>query len=507
MTEPAKDAPKTSPNTDQPAVEENFPMAEVKQAGGILRQSKMWWVTLACLVIAILLAWRSLPDEGPKITIQFPEGHGLKTGDAVRFRGIEVGTVTTVSLDESLKRVAVDVTLTPGGASLNREGTRFWIVRPKLSLTEVSGLETAVGAKYIGVSPGDPNGPKRNSFDGLATAPPDELGDRGLDLVLQADERHGVSVGAPVMWRGVDVGQVLSVGLSPDARHVNMSVRINGTYRKLVRTESKFWVTSGFGVDVGLSGLKVNAGSLQTIARGGISFTTIGGKDDSEPLTTGHVFPLAAIAEDEWLGSGETVPLIDFSLPTTVQVRGTRRTTLLGIPRNHEFTQSGLLVSNGGRTLLLTADVPRNDSDGAALPDLFIEQTAGDAIKLSGINAADCETSASGLLKIPASDSSLKKVAAAVKSRAAKVPEDCILVRSSEKQGRIISVIEPISAIDLEAGNDQWRITSSEQEFASWHGAPVIATTDGMLIGVLVVGELGPVIALLPPDNAEVNSK
>ena len=34
------------------------------------------------------------------------------------------------------------------------EGSRFWIVRPQVSLSRVAGLETVVGARYIGALPG-----------------------------------------------------------------------------------------------------------------------------------------------------------------------------------------------------------------------------------------------------------------------------------------------------------------------------------------------------------------
>ena len=196
----------------------------------LLRQSKMWWITLVCLLLAAWLAWQSLPERGPQISIQFPEGHGLKTNDVVRYRGIEVGVVTDVTLNESLTGINVDVMLKPGDGSLDREGTRFWVVRPRLSLTEVSGLETAVGAKYIGVSPGDPNGPHQKKFEGLMIAPPDELVGGGLELILRSDDRHGIGTGSPITWRGVDVGQVLSVNLSPDARHVDFGVRIDRAY-------------------------------------------------------------------------------------------------------------------------------------------------------------------------------------------------------------------------------------------------------------------------------------
>ncbi|MEO1982192.1 MAG: hypothetical protein ABGZ24_16880, partial [Fuerstiella sp.] len=76
--------PQETPETDSAVAtaEENsppqseFPVAEVKDAASapaVLRLSKMWWLTLLCLLLAIGLVWNSLPERGPEITIQFPE--------------------------------------------------------------------------------------------------------------------------------------------------------------------------------------------------------------------------------------------------------------------------------------------------------------------------------------------------------------------------------------------------------------------------------------------------
>ena len=189
-----------------------FPVAQiqdVRATSALMLSSKMWWVTAICLLLAFWMTWRSIPANGPTIVIQFPDGHGLKSGDAVRHRGIDVGTVSEVVLSSDLSQIAATVTLTPEARNLAREGTRFWIVRPQLSLTGVSGLETAVGAKYIAVSPGDSNGATRKSFDGLAVAPPDEGGDGGIDVVLRGDAGHGVTVGSMMGWRGFVIDSVL----------------------------------------------------------------------------------------------------------------------------------------------------------------------------------------------------------------------------------------------------------------------------------------------------------
>ena len=508
MNQPQKttegDGAAATPEETSPP-ESEFPVAEVKDAASapaVLRLSKMWWLTLLCLLLAIGLVWTSLPERGLEITIRFPEGHGLKPKDAVRYRGIEVGTVSTVTLDEALSAIEVLVTLKPGGGLLNRDGTRFWIVRPRFSLTEISGLETAVGAKYIGVSPGAPAAPPRKHFEGLTAPPPVELAESGLKLILRSDDRHGLSDGSPVTWRGVDVGQVLTVNLSADARHVDATVRMHRRYHRLVRRSSKFWITSGFDVDVSLSGVRLNAQSLGTMIRGGISLITPT-EGDNTPISSGHVFPLAGKPKDEWLEAADTVPLIDFPLPETVLVQGTRRTSVFGIPRSQAYTQVGLLIIDSTGTTLLTAELPlADDSEESTLAEFqILRVTTGESVTVSKVSLDDCHRSEAGSLRVPVEVSDFP-TAAPNQFRVPNEPEECIAVRTAASEDNSMPVIQSIDWEQLSAAGQTgaWTIDGGADYSAS-HGAPVVATADGKIIGVLLNSKSGPVVAPLTKDE------
>lgn len=481
---------------DTPAeVPPEFPSATISEsAPGLLSASRMWWVTLLCLLLAVVLVWTSLPETGRRLTINFPQGHGLKSGDAVRFRGIEVGKVAGVRLSSDVSGVTVTVNLTSGAGALDRDGTRFWIVRPRLSLTEVSGLETAVGAKYIGVSPGDPAAAFRTEFEGLASAPPDEFDHGGLQIVLRSDDRHGTAPGAPVSWRGVKTGKVLSVNLSPDARHVHITIRIDRAYRKLVRPSSKFWVTSGFGLDIGLTGMKLNAESLSTIIEGGISFATLAEGADAGEVRDGRVFPLADSPEKDWLKGDATIPLIDFSLPETVLVKGIRQSSVLGISRDTEFTQSGLLVIDGARTILLTAELPRVE-DSENFVGIELSSPGIGSVSAPSLPAEQCSGMGTGVASVP-----LSNVAAEVNVRTFRRPkqaEDCLVVRSAVVEGASIPLIQNIDLEEIVVQEDSWVVHSESVDFSEWHGAPVMAMEDGAVIGVLLSDSGSPLIALV----------
>ena len=148
----------TSEMRNEQQVLQRLPIARITEgresSTSMLRTSRLWWITAACVLLAGWLTWQSLPVRGPEITILFPDGHGLKQGDSLRYRGIDAGSVTSVVLNADLDRVVAIVSLTPAASALAREGSRFWIVRPQVSTAGITGLETAIGPRYIAVVPG-----------------------------------------------------------------------------------------------------------------------------------------------------------------------------------------------------------------------------------------------------------------------------------------------------------------------------------------------------------------
>lgn len=503
----------------QPNRAAEFPLADVADIKGVpsalIFRSKMWWAALACAVLAFWLTWKSIPADGPSIVIHFPDGHGLKVGDAIRHLGIDVGIVQSVELSDDLTQITATITLTPGAAGLGRDGTRFWIVRPQLSMAGARGLETAVGAKYIGVSLGNPTGHRQSIFEGLSTAPPDEDGGGGINIVLRSKVRHGVTVGAPVTWRGVDVGQILSFSLSPDALFVDLNARINSDFTRLLGRESKFWVTSGLDVDMSWKeGVQINADSLSTIVRGGVSFITSFASEDNEPVQPGHLFDLHEKLDPAWMTAASSVPLINFELPPTVTIQGTRRTSFLGISRKQTFLTNGLLVTGkeGGPQILTATDmivqaVPETGEAESITPHLVkfnIGSSLTDSTVTVSVNKDDNGAETDSVLNddrpgftwlscgqpmgdLPSADSKLLRVP--------QQPEDCCICRSVKTPTKPSSIMQMISRAHLNVDDNLWTVTADLGDLTPWHGAPVISMQDHKVIGIFVSGKSGPAIA------------
>src|SRR5688572_28148214 len=86
-----------------------------------------WLLPLAAIALTAWLAYRAWTMRGIPVRIHFENGHALKAGDDVRYRGISVGRVDDVILSENLDGVVVKARLHPSSTDLARAGTRFWV--------------------------------------------------------------------------------------------------------------------------------------------------------------------------------------------------------------------------------------------------------------------------------------------------------------------------------------------------------------------------------------------
>lgn len=203
--------------------------------------TRMWGVTAAALVVSIGLAVWSQKPAGPTITIRFEQGHGLRAGNLLQHRGIEVGTVTAVELADDEQGVAVQVELLATAKKLARVGSEFWVVRPRVSLSKVTGLDTVVGARYLEVQPGPPDSEASFEFDGLET--PLSLSDsKAVEIEIRFENGNGLAIGDEVQHRGIVVGEVTSVDLNGDLTGVVVNVRLLNSASRLARIGTQFWV-------------------------------------------------------------------------------------------------------------------------------------------------------------------------------------------------------------------------------------------------------------------------
>ena len=275
-------------------------------------------VLLIPLIAALLVGWlfySHKQEQGETITITFPEGHGLKPGDAIKYRGIQVGLVDDVTLADDLQSITVKARLNPQSTSIAREGSRFWIVRAQIDFTRTAGLETLIGAKFITVLPGD--GAAQSAFTGLDTPPyRDFLDPDGLTIELAAANAKGLRVGAPLTFRNVTVGEIVDINLADDGSNARVWAHLNPEHKTLARIKTVFWASGGAEMKANLlDGLKVNVNSVESLIVGGIALALP--RNPGGMIPEGHIYRLHSEADDDWLEWLENRYPIPDQNPTT----------------------------------------------------------------------------------------------------------------------------------------------------------------------------------------------
>jgi paraquat-inducible protein B len=240
-------------------------------------------------------------QSGVAISIEIEDGDGLRPGTPIRYKGLDVGKIDRMELSEDLHKVMLHARLTNAGDRIARNGSRFWVVKPELGLARTANLGTLVSGQYLEVQPGPKNATRQTAFVALADAPIASA-KAGLQLVLSTPNRGSLKPGVPVTYRDVKVGSVTDFELGPSSDRVLVRVLIEPRYAPLVHTGTRFWNTSGIGVDAGLiKGIKIRTDSLESMLEGGIAFATPEQPQMGNPARPGQTFALHEEASEEWL--------------------------------------------------------------------------------------------------------------------------------------------------------------------------------------------------------------
>ena len=236
------------------------------------RVSLIWLVPALAALIGISMLIHAWTSAGPRITISFRSAAGLEAGKTqLKYKEVTVGLVKAITLSKDGSQVLAHVDIDKSAAGLALKDSRFWVVRPRIGASGVSGVDTLLSGAYIGVDKGQST-ETAHEFTGLET-PPTVIGDMpGTSFVLRTSDLGSLDVGSPIYYRRIPVGRVASYQLSDDGRSVNMQVFVDAPYDKFVTPDTRFWNASGIDVSIGADGLKMQTQSVATILSGGIAF-------------------------------------------------------------------------------------------------------------------------------------------------------------------------------------------------------------------------------------------
>jgi paraquat-inducible protein B len=251
--------------------------------------SAVWLVPLLAVVIALAIAWQSYRDRGELITITFPDAAGIEVGQTpLRFRDVIVGVVEDVAFTPDLARVNVYVRVNQNIAPFLDESAAFWIVEPEVTARGITGLSTILSGVYIEGTWDSEAGEPRTAFRGddrAPVAPPDE---EGTTIVLRSSESNRLSAGAPILYKGIEVGELAEPRLTPGGTEVRIDAFIRAPYDRRLTTATRFWDASGIGVSLGGGGVELRIESLAAVLEGGLVFDTL--LSGGTSIRDGHIF-------------------------------------------------------------------------------------------------------------------------------------------------------------------------------------------------------------------------
>jgi paraquat-inducible protein B len=254
--------------------------------------SLIWLVPALAALVGLSLVVHAWLQAGPDITITFQTAEGLEAGKTpVKYKNVVIGKVDSLDLSEDRQRVRVKVALNKSASSFATKGTRYWVVRPRIGLGGVSGVDTLLSGAFIGADVGDSREEKYD-FKGLETPPAVLHGAPGKSFVLHTDDLGSLDTGSPVYYRRIQVGRVVSYTLDKDGKGVSLRIFVDGPNDRFVTRSTRFWNASGVDVSLGANGLKLNTQSLATVIAGGVAFQEPRGPHDATPAPEDADFTL-----------------------------------------------------------------------------------------------------------------------------------------------------------------------------------------------------------------------
>ena len=257
------------------------------------RLSLIWAIPVVTVIVGVWLAWSTISQRGSLITVTFETAEGLQANQShVRHKDVDMGVVQKISLTADLKRVEVTVRMNREAEPLLTDRAQFWVVRPRFFAGAISGLQTLFSGSYIDLLPAAGGGDAKRDFVGLENPPVLQSDVPGRTFLLEANRIGSLNLGSPILFRDLEVGEVLGWDVGEMARSITVHAFVRQPFDKYVHDNSRFWNASGAKVQLGTGGLELQVESLRAVVLGGIAFET-----PDDPAMTGesqadHAFTL-----------------------------------------------------------------------------------------------------------------------------------------------------------------------------------------------------------------------
>ena len=244
----------------------------------------IWILPIIALLISSWMVFKHLNEQAEEITVYFDSADGFVVDKTpLKYKGIKIGVVSNIDINEKNLNEFI-ITLQVNKKVRNiiaKEGTVFWKVEPKVTITEISGLNTILSGIYIEASPSSDKvseiykNKNKSVFKAVNDKPINLLRNKGIFITLHSS-KSGLSQGAPILYKSFIVGSILKKQLVKE--EVLYTIFIKNKYKDLIKQNTNFWKINGIDLKASLTGIELKVESLATLVAGGITFDSK--KDD-----------------------------------------------------------------------------------------------------------------------------------------------------------------------------------------------------------------------------------
>ncbi|WP_019881998.1 MULTISPECIES: intermembrane transport protein PqiB [unclassified Methylophilus] len=305
------------------------------------RLSPIWIVPIVALLIGLWLIYDNYTKAGKQITLSLTNAEGIEAGKTkIKVHSVDIGLVEQVTLSEDLTHIEVLARITPKAQPMLVQDTQLWVVKPRIGLEGISGLNTVISGAYIQLQPGK-SLEESDQFTVLDQAPISLNGAQGVHVNLIGKVGNSLRVGDPVSYQGLRVGRVVSAVFDPKQRQMQHELFVEHPYDVLVTENTRFWTTVGIDVKLDSEGFKANIPTVESLIAGGVSFGHVDDRPMGQPVRSEATFELFANEDaarqqtyDQYL---QYVLLVDdtvrgLSKGAPVEFRGLRVGTVINVP-------------------------------------------------------------------------------------------------------------------------------------------------------------------------------
>ncbi len=235
--------------------------------------SKVWVIPILALLVGGWMVYYQWKNQGPLITINMQSASGIEVNKTpIKVRDLDIGQVKRIELNPDLNGVTVTARIDNNAAHLLNENTQFWVVAPRISFSEVSGLNTLLSGSFIAMTAESGN-QEVLQFTALERPPVTPPGTPGLHVKLTSqNDELTYKPGDTLIYKGFKVGEFEEVNFNVDEGVIEYRAFIHDPYHKLINANTRFWNVSGVKLQLASTGLTIQTGSLETLLANGVTF-------------------------------------------------------------------------------------------------------------------------------------------------------------------------------------------------------------------------------------------